>query len=281
MTWLDQNYAYSFQPFTLLAMQPMANIALRAARRAADFIAQSFDRPEDREVSTKALNDFVSDVDQHAEKMIIQAIQQAYPDHAILAEESGISDSETGSEYTWIIDPLDGTLNFLQGIPHFAVSIAVRKGKHMEHGVILDPIRNEEYVASRGYGAQLNGKRIRVSNRLKLEECVLGTGIPPASVPTRLDVYMKGLHSFTSEVRAVRRAGSAALDLAYVAAGRTDGFWEMGLSPWDIAAGVILVREAGGFISDLAGGESYFESGDIIAANPRLLKLMLQQLKQS
>ena len=255
----------------------MANIALRAARRAADFIAQSFDHPESREISVKARNDFVSDVDRHAEAMIIDAIKQAHPDHAILAEESG--STETDSEYTWIIDPLDGTLNFIQGIPHFAVSIAVAKGNHLEHGIIVDPIRNEEYVASRGYGAQLNGKRIRVSKRTKLEDCVLGTGIPPGSVEQRLDAYMAGLHEFTARIRAVRRAGSAALDLAYVAAGRTDGFWEMGLSKWDIAAGIVLVREAGGFISDLSGGESYLDTGDIIATNPKLLKSMVQVLK--
>lgn len=279
MVWFDQNYAYSFQPFKLLAMQPMANIALRAARRAADFIAQSFDHPEEREVTAKALNDFVSDVDRRAEQLIITTIQAAHPDHAILAEESGAS--ETDSEYTWIIDPLDGTLNFLQGIPHFSVSIAVRRGRHLQHGVIIDPIRHEEYVASRGYGAQLNGKRIRVSKRTKIAECILGTGIPPASLATRLDSYMAGLHSFTSQARAIRRAGSAALDLAYVAAGRTDGFWEIGLSEWDIAAGILMVREAGGFVSDLAGGESYLDSGDIVAANPRVLKLMLKTIKQA
>ena len=277
MARFDQNYAYRLQPFKLPAMQPMANIALRAARQAADFIAQSFDHPESREISAKARNDFVSDVDKRAEEIIIESIKQYHPDHAILAEESGAAESD--SEFTWIIDPLDGTLNFIQGIPHFAVSIAVAKGKHLEHGVIVDPIRHEEYIASRGYGAQLNGKRIRVSNRTKLEECVLGTGIPPGSIEKRLDTYMQGLHDFTGTVRAVRRAGSAALDLAYVAAGRTDGFWEMGLSKWDIAAGIVLVREAGGFVSDLSGGETYMDTGDIIATNPKLLKLMVQSLR--
>ena len=264
-------------------MQPMANIALRAARKAADFIAQSFDRPEERDVREKARNDFVSDVDRQAERIIIDAIKTAHPEHAILAEESGASEGErvrTGPDnYTWVIDPLDGTLNFLQGIPHFCVSIAVLKGKHFEHGIIVDPIRHEEYVASRGYGAQLNGKRIRVSKREKLTECVLGTGIPPGEIATRLDTYMPSLHRLTAGTRAIRRAGSAALDLAYVAAGRTDGFWEMGLSKWDIAAGIVLVREAGGFVADLAGGESYWETGDIVAANPKVLRSMVQVLK--
>ena len=260
-------------------MQPMANIALRVARKAADFIAQSFDRPEERDIQTKGHNDFVSDVDKHAEQIIITGIQSAYRNHSILAEESGAS--ETDSDYTWIIDPLDGTLNFLQGIPHFAISIGVMRGKHLEHGVIVDPIRNEEFVASRGYGAQLNGKRIRVSNKTKLNECVLGTGIPPGSVEKRLDSYMGGLHDLSREVRGIRRAGSAALDLAYVAAGRTDGFWEFGLSKWDIAAGIVLVREAGGFIADVAGGESYWETGDIVAAPPRILKQIVQTVKSN
>ena len=196
---------------------------------------------------------------------------------SILAEESGALDND--GEYTWVIDPLDGTLNFLQGIPHFAISVAVMKGKHLEHGIIVDPIRNEEFVASRGYGAQLNGKRIRVSRRTKLSECVLGTGIPPGEIAARLDSYMPSLHRLTAGTRGIRRAGSAALDLAYVAAGRTDGFWEMGLSKWDIAAGIVLVREAGGFVADLAGGESYWESGDIVAANPKVLRSMVQVLK--
>jgi myo-inositol-1(or 4)-monophosphatase len=254
----------------------MANIALRAARRAGDFIAQAFDRPDERKVEAKAANDFVSDVDKSAEQIIIQTITAAYPGHAVLAEESGAAgDSDT----TWIIDPLDGTLNFLQGIPHFAVSIGVLKGKHLEHGVVYDPIRHEEFVASRGYGAQLNGKRIRVSQRDKLDEFVLGTGIPPGSVAARLEPYMASLSAFTAQCRGIRRAGSAALDLAYVAAGRCDGFWEMGLSKWDLAAGIVLVREAGGFVGDLSGGETYWDTGDIVAANPRAFKLMVQTLK--
>jgi len=256
----------------------MANIALRAARNAADFISLAFDRPDEREIQTKAHNDFVSDVDIDAERMIISAIEQTFPDHAIWAEESG-KPTKT-SDFTWIIDPLDGTLNFIQGIPHFSVSIAVMKGNHLEHGVILDPIRREEFVASRGYGAQLNGKRIRVGARTRLDECVLGTGIPPGSMD-RLDEYMATLKTLTGTCRGIRRAGSAALDLAYVAAGRTDGFWEMGLSKWDIAAGIVLIREAGGFVGDLDGGETYWQTGDIVAANPRCMRAMVAALKTS
>ena len=257
-------------------MHPMLNTAVTAARQAGNLISRSFGRVGELQVTNKARNDFVTDVDRLAEQTIIDIIHKAYPSDGFLAEESGATDE---SEYTWIIDPLDGTLNFIQGIPHFAVSIGVRKGNHLEHGVIVDPIRHEEFVASRGYGAQLNGKRIRVSTRNKLHDCVLGTGIPPGSIVERLDPYMVTLTEFTRECRGIRRAGSAALDLAYVAAGRTDGFWEMGLSKWDIAAGVVLVREAGGFIADLEGGETYWQSGDIAAANPKVMRSMLQTLK--
>ena len=259
-------------------MQPMANIALRAARKAGDFMLRAMDRPEEFDIETKAPNDFVSNIDKTAEAIIVDQIRETYPDHAIIGEEFGAKSGN--SEFTWIIDPLDGTLNFLQGIPHFAISIGIMKGRHHEHGIIYDPVRGEEFIASRGSGAQLNGKRIRVSARSKLEDCVLATGLPPGSVENRLDEYMVGLKDLTGSCRSIRRAGSAALDLAYVAAGRTDGFWEMGLSQWDIAAGIVLVREAGGFVSDLEGGESFFNSGDIIAANPKCWRTMVQVLNR-
>ncbi len=259
-------------------MQPMANIALRAARKAGDFMLRAMDRPEEFDIETKAPNDFVSNIDKTAEAIIVDQIRETYPDHAIIGEEFGAKSGN--SEFTWIIDPLDGTLNFLQGIPHFAISIGIMKGRHHEHGIIYDPVRGEEFIASRGSGAQLNGKRIRVSARSKLEDCVLATGLPPGSVENRLDEYMVGLKELTGSCRGIRRAGSAALDLAYVAAGRTDGFWEMGLSLWDIAAGIVLVREAGGFVSDLEGGESFFNSGDIIAANPKCWRTMVQVLNR-
>jgi myo-inositol-1(or 4)-monophosphatase len=259
-------------------MQPMANIALRAARKAADFIALSVDRPDELTIEEKGPNDYVSNVDKTAEEIIVQQIQAVYPEHRILGEEFGEQGGD--SEYTWIIDPLDGTLNFIQSIPHFAVSIGVLKGKHLEHGVIVDPLRHEEFVASRGYGAQLNGKRIRVSERKNLNECVIATGIPPTSLETRIDPYMQTLGEFTRTCRTIRRAGSAALDLAYVAAGRADGFWEIGLKQWDIAAGIVLVREAGGFVGDLTGGEGFWDSGDIVAANPKCFKAMVQTTKR-
>ena len=259
-------------------MQPMANIALRAARKAGDFMLRAMDRPEEFDIETKAPNDFVSNIDKTAEAIIVDQIRETYPDHAIIGEEFGAKSGN--SEFTWIIDPLDGTLNFLQGIPHFAISIGIMKGRHHEHGIIYDPVRGEEFIASRGSGAQLNGKRIRVSARSKLEDCVLATGLPPGSVENRLDEYLVGLKELTGSCRGIRRAGSAALARASVAAGRTDGFWEMGLSQWDIAAGIVLVREAGGFVSDLEGGESFFNSGDIIAANPKCWRTMVQVLNR-
>ncbi|MDH3640729.1 MAG: inositol monophosphatase [Gammaproteobacteria bacterium] len=258
-------------------MQAMANMALRAARQAGQIMTRAMDRVDRLHIEQKARNDFVSNIDREAEHAIIDVLHKAYPDHGIIGEEHG--ESHASAEYTWIIDPLDGTLNYLQGIPHFCVSIACMKGRQFEHAVIVDPVCNEEFVASRGAGAQLNGKRIRVSSTAKLEEAVLATGIPPGSIAAHLDPYMATLHTFTGACRAIRRTGSAALDLAYVAAGRFDGFWEPQLNRWDIAAGALLVREAGGFVGDLVGGDGFMDSGNIVAANPRCFKAMIQQIR--
>ena len=192
-------------------------------------------------------------------------------------EESGQIFPE--GEFNWVIDPLDGTLNFVRGIPHFCISIACMKGRRVEHGVILDPVHNEEFVASRGSGAQLNGKRIRVTTPSRLDDAVLTTGIPPATIRKHHPAYMAMLSDFTAQCVGVRRLGSAALDLAYVAAGRVDGMFELGLSIWDVAAGVLLVTEAGGFAGDFAGGDSHLASGNVVAANRKLFSAMIQTIK--
>jgi len=262
-------------------MHPMVNVALGAARQAGEIIARAAERVDLIKVGRKSANDYVSEVDQAAEKEIIYHLRKAYPDHLITAEESGTSGNpENINGYEWIIDPLDGTTNFVRGIPHFAVSIACLKEGRLQHSVILDPIRREEFTASRGSGAQLNGRHIRVTQRQSLNEAILGTGIPfRAPAIERIDAYLETLRQFSTTTAGIRRAGAAALDLAYVAAGRFDGFWEAGLERWDTAAGALLVQEAGGLISDFNGGNEWFDSGDIIAANPKCLKAMLQVVK--
>ena len=262
-------------------MQPMANIALRAARMAADFILLSFDRPDQFRIEQKRPGDFVSNIDKTAENIIVEQVRLTFPDHNINAEESGITARNESSEYTWIIDPIDGTLNFIRGIPHFSVSIGIQKGNHFEHGVIIDPVKQEEYVASRGYGATLNGKKIRVAQQETLEDSIIATGIRTASVPANRGQYISWVSTFTASCQSIRTGGSAALDLAYVASGKTDGFWHRDLKPWDIAAGIVLVREAGGFIGDFKGGERFFESGDMVAANPKIFKSIVQILSES
>ncbi len=261
-------------------MQPMANIALRAARKAADFILLSFDRPDQFQIEQKSPKDFVTNIDKTAERIIVEQIQNTYPKHNIQAEETGTTTTDKTNEYTWIIDPIDGTMNFIRGIPHFAVSIGIRKGNHLEHGIIIDPVNQEEYVASRGYGATLNGKRIRVTKNESLEDALIATGIAANSVGARLDFYIAKLKEFTTICQSVRSTGSAALDLAYVASGKTDGFWQPDLKPWDIAAGVVVVREAGGFVGDFMGGESFLHSGNVVAANPKCFKAIVQKLSR-
>jgi len=257
----------------------MANTALRAARRAGQILLQGMDRLHQIQVEEKAPNDFVSSIDRQAEDAIAETLKKAYPECAIWGEERGRTGPD-GAAATWIVDPLDGTLNYLCGIPHFAVSIALQRGRHLEHGIIVDPVRNEEWVATRGTGAYLNGKRIRVSQVRGLEKAVLATGIPPGA-RGRMGEYQVLLGRCMERCRSVRRQGAAALDVAYTAAGRVDAFMEMGLSPWDVAAGALLVREAGGFVGDLSGGDAWFESGDIVAANPRCFKALIAQTRLS
>lgn len=257
-------------------MEPMITIALRAARRAGEQIVRAADELDRVKVRVKNANDFVSEVDENAEREIVEQLRRAYPEHAILGEESG-SHGAAQADYQWLIDPLDGTTNFLRGIPHYAVSIACLYRGKLEHAVVVDPVRREEFTASRGRGAQLNGRRIRVSGLNSLDGALLGTGIPfRGHCDDRLEPYSKSLAALAGQCAGIRRAGAAALDLAYVAAGRLDAFWEIGLARWDMAAGALLVREAGGLVADIDGSERFLDSGNIVAGNPKCFKAVLQ-----
>lgn len=259
-------------------MHPMLNIAIRAARRAGTIIVNSIEKRAYLQIDTKSKNDFVSEIDRKAEAAIIDILRKAYPNHAILAEESGAITAKK-TDFQWIIDPLDGTTNFLHGNPQFAVSIAVKCKNELEQGVVYDPLRDELYTASRGMGAFLNERhRLRVSNQNSLTGALLGTGFPFRQ-QEHIDIYLETFKALFYQVSDVRRAGSAALDLAYIAAGRLDGFWELGLREWDIAAGALLLQEAGGFITDFSGGSNYFETGNIIAGNPKVHKGIIQTIQ--
>ena len=258
-----------------MSMQPMLNIAVRAARNAGNIIARSVDRLDQITINVKAENDFVSEIDRQAEQEIIHTIRKAYPNHGFLGEETGVHE---GDDFVWIIDPLDGTTNFLHGFPQFAVSIGLKHKGRLEQAVVYDPLRQELFAASRGAGAQLNDRRIRVSKRNDLDGALLGTGFP-FKQQQHLDIYLHTFKALFPMTAGIRRAGSAALDLAYVAAGRLDGFWEIGLNPWDMAAGVLLIQEAGGLVSDFSGGNDFLSTGNIVAANPKVFKAMLQKIR--
>lgn len=247
-------------------MHPIVNIATKAARIAGKTIMQSMNRLYEIQVSEKIPNDFVTEVDKLAEQQIIETILAAHPDHSILAEESAPIENAAPQ---WIIDPLDGTANFIHGFPHFAISIAFRQNNKIEHGVIYDPVAEELFTASRGQGAKLNNKRIRVSDCIKIEKALIGTGLP-FKRPKFFPQYMQAANIIYPQVSDIRRTGSAALDLAYLAAGRLDGYWEQGIEIWDIAAGVLMVKEAGGFISDFEGSDEYFTNGNVIAGTPKI-----------
>lgn len=253
-------------------MHPTLNIAVKAARRAAAVINRASTQLELLTVQSKSPNDFVTEVDRAAEQAIIEVLRDAFPGHAILAEESG--ESGPDSEFTWIIDPLDGTTNFIHGMPQYAVSIAQAKNGVLEHAVVYDPNSNELFTASRGSGAFLNDRRIRVSRRTRLNEALIGTGFPFRQFDN-VDAYLAMFKELTQKTAGIRRPGAAALDLAYVAAGRFDGFWEMGLSPWDMAAGVLLIQEAGGLVSDLSGEANYLTTGNVVAGTPKIFGQLL------
>ncbi len=258
-------------------MHPIVNIATRAARQAGEIIMRATEHMDKLTITSKSENDYVSEVDNMAEQEIIRTIRKAFPDHAILAEESGQTKADNDSEFEWIIDPLDGTTNYLHQFPQYSVSIAVKQKGRLEHAVVYDPLKDEIFSASRGAGAQMNGRRLRVSPAKGLEGALLGTGFPFKD-QQYLDIYLEMLKQMIIPTAGIRRAGSAALDLAYVAAGRLDGFWELNLKPWDMAAGLLLIQEAGGMVSDIKGGHAILESGHVIAGNPRVFKAMIKAL---
>ena len=254
---------------------PIINIAVKAARRAGRIINQAADNLDALTIKHKSLNDLVSEVDRAAEATIIETIHGAYPDHAILAEETGASGE---SDHLWIIDPLDGTTNYLHGFPQYAVSIGVAHKGVLTHGVIYDPTRNDLYTASRGRGAYLNDRRMRVSKRIKLIDGLIATGFPFREF-AHADAYMAMMKDLMRKTAGIRRPGAAALDLAAVAAGRMDGFWEIGLAPWDMAAGALMILEAGGLVGDLEGNETYMQRGQIVAGNPKIFAQLVQAIE--
>ena len=255
-------------------MEPLLNIAIRAARLAGTVISRATARLDAVKFDKKGELDYVSEVDTQVEAIIIETLLDAYPDHAILAEESG---KQGNSDYLWIVDPLDGTLNFLNGYPQFCVSIALSiKGK-LQQAVVYDPIRDELFSASRGRGALLNDRKIRVNDKTKLEQTLLATGFPVRK-PNSIDNSIETLRRVLAIGTDIRRGGSAALDLAYVACGRLDGFWEFGLNPWDIAAGALLVMESGGIVCDRVASEDFLQTGDVVAANPKIVKSLIPHL---
>lgn len=258
-------------------MHPMLNIAVRAARNAGKVIIRSFEQLDKVEIESKGSNDYVTSADTAAEEAIIETIRKSYPNHTIIGEESGVL---TGSDddYQWIIDPLDGTTNFIKGIPHFAVSIALKVKGKLDQAVIFDPIRGELFTASRGKGAQLNNMRIRVKAHKELSSTILATGFP-AKHKQHTKAYMAMFTSLFEKTSDIRRAGSPALDLAYVASGRIDGFFEIGLKPWNTAAGELLIIEAGGLVTDFTGGHNHAQSGNTVASSTRLLKQILKDIR--
>ena len=261
-------------PVRTAIINVMAAACYKVCRR----LLRDFGEVEQLQVSRKGPADFVSSADLTAERRLVRELSHARPDYGFLREEGEPVASRDPKGRRWIIDPLDGTTNFLHGIPHWAISVGMEEEGEIVAGVVYDPTRDELFWAEKGIGAFLNDRRIRVSDRRRLADCLIATGIPFAGQGDHED-YLRQLNVIMGETAGVRRLGAAALDLAWVAAGRCDGFWENGLNGWDIAAGLILVREAGGFVTDLSGGRRVMETGDVLAANPRTHHQLLRLLK--
>ena len=273
-------------------MNPILNTAFKAARKAGDMMIRASANLDAVKVDSKAFNDFVSDIDRQSESILLDTLFYSYPTHLVRSEEGGYfrasktregvtieqldaADVPAVPEYEWIIDPLDGTTNYLHGHPQYAISMALlHKGK-LQEALVYAPERNDCYMASRGQGALRNDRRIRVSNRIELNRCLIGTGFPVVD-QSMMDTYLAILKDFLAKTAGGRREGAAALDLCALACGRLDGFFEFNLKPWDIAAGALIVQEAGGIVTDMQGNESWLESGDVVAANPKVLAQMLQ-----
>lgn len=258
-------------------MNPMLNIAIRAARKAGNIIAKNYERRDNIETAEKGASDYVTNVDKAAEQAIIETIRASYPEHTIITEESGVL---TGKEtdIQWVIDPLDGTTNFVKGLPHFSISIAIRVKNRTEVGVVYDPIKNELFTAVRGAGAKLNDLRLRIEAKRDLKDTVLATGFPFKQAQY-MPLHFAVMNNLIQDCADFRRTGSAALDLCYLAANRVDGFFEIGLKAWDIAAGELIVREAGGIVTDFLGGHQYLNAGHLVAASPRVLKEILNKIQ--
>ncbi len=273
-------------------MNPILTTAFKAARKAGHMMTRAAGNLDTVKVDSKAFNDFVSDVDRQAEAILVDALLQSYPNHLIRSEEGGyyaaskgrdgvsirqLADHEVPAvpEYEWIIDPLDGTTNFLHGHKQYAISMALRHKGVLTEALVFAPEYNDLYIASRGQGALLNDKRIRVGKRIELPQCLIATGFPVVD-QSMMDTYLAILKDMLAKTAGGRREGSAALDLCHVACGRVDGFFEFNLKPWDIAAGALLVKEAGGIVTDMHGNDGWLNSGDIVAANPKILAQMLQ-----
>ena len=253
------------------------NVMVKACRKASKILIRDFGEIENLQVSLKGPGDFVTASDKKVEKILIEELQKARPNYSILSEEIGEINND--KSFKWIIDPIDGTANFLHGIPHFAISIGLEHDKEIICGIIYDPIKDEMFVAEKGNGSYLNNQRMRVSSRSKLKDCIIFTGGPKRESKDR-ELTIKEYNSFSSKVLIpIRKLGSASLDMAYVAAGRCDGFWQRNLNYWDIAAGIILVKESGGFITDFEGKDEYIQNKTILAANTKINNEMIEVLK--
>ncbi|MDR0275155.1 MAG: inositol monophosphatase [Burkholderiaceae bacterium] len=261
------------------SLHPMLNVAIRAARAAGAIINRAALDVEAVRISQKQVNDFVTEIDQASEAAIIETLLTAYPQHGILAEESGRAHGNPDAEQVWIIDPLDGTTNFIHGFPVYCVSIALAVKDRIEQAVVYDPTRNDLFTATRGRGAYLNDRRIRVSKRVQLQDCLIATGFPYRQGDD-FEGYLRMMSEVMQRTAGLRRPGAAALDLAYVAAGFSDGFFETGLKPWDVAAGALLITEAGGLVGNLAGEADYLHTGECLAANPKVYAKLIGLLRK-